>query len=187
MKKRFVIVGIFTLGLIVAGCSSESKEHVEHADHAEMAEHKSAAPSLSMEEIDAIRAKVEGASIQPVELSTSEMREKIKQKWSKIHFYVENDAVVKIKTYPHSGISKRTEEFYAKDGALVLVVIEDNGEGPKGKSKDLLDKMYYFSNGEVIHEHSSKKEQEYTIKQSDAEELLAEFNEYLEIFKNSKL
>ncbi len=83
-----------------------------------------------------------------------------------------------------AALSKCTEEFYAKNNERVLVVVEDDGEGTKGKPKDQLDKLYYFNKGKVITELTSRQEKEYTIKQSDAEELAAEFNEYLEIFAN---
>jgi hypothetical protein len=93
---------------------------------------------------------------------------------------------MKVKTYPYTEISKRTEEFYANKEGLKLVVIEDNGEGEKGKPKDQLDKMYYFSSDKLIKEVSNQKESEYTVKESDAEELLSEFNEYLDIYKSTK-
>lgn len=66
---------------------------------------------------------------------------------------------------------------------MVLAVIEDHGDGTKGESKSELDKMYYFSNGKVLQELSNKKETEYTVKESDAKELISEFNEYKEIFQ----
>lgn len=64
-----------------------------------------------------------------------------------------------------------------------MAVIEDNGSGERGKVAETIDKMYYFHNEEVILEKSNELEKEYSIRNSDAEELLKEVNEYLEIFK----
>lgn len=136
--------------------------------------------------IDAMRAEIESAIKEPLSVETTNLREKIKQKWSKIHFYTVNGELARIKTYPHEGISKRTEEFYVSGGELVLVTIEDDGSGEKGKSKDALDKMYYFHQGEMIAEAESVEEVEYSIRESDAEELLSEFNEYMNIYSERK-
>lgn len=141
-------------------------------------------PAVDFDALDANRADIEALEVEPIVVSTENMREKVKQKWSTFHFYVQDGSVVKVKTYAHEGISKRTEEFYADENGLFMVVIEDNGEGGKGKAKADIDKIYYFSNGEVVKELKKAEETEYSIKQGDAEELLAEFNEYLEIYAN---
>lgn len=112
--------------------------------------------------------------------STSEMREQIKQKWSAIHFYKKDGNVVRIKTYPHDGISTRTEEFYFKDNQLVCAVIEDQGTKGKGKDEIKDDKTYYYFNDKMIKEVKHSEEKEYAIKDSDAERLLQEAKEYLE-------
>jgi hypothetical protein len=138
---------------------------------------------LSVEDIDQIRADIEALELEAVEVTTSNLRAKTKQKWSKIHFYVKDGSIVKIKTYPYANLSKRTEEFYANEKGLVLAVIEDNGEGGKGKPKNELDKLYYFSGGILIKEINKEENTEYTIKESDAEELQSEFKEYLDVYK----
>lgn len=136
--------------------------------------------------IDASRKAIEEKLGEPIVIETAKLREKIKQKWQKIHFYTVDNKVVRIKTYPYTNISQRTEEFYLDNGAPILFVIEDNGAGERGKTGEQIDKMYYFSNGKLIKEVSSGKETEYSIKESDAEELLSELNEYLEIFASSQ-
>lgn len=142
--------------------------------------------TASIAKIDQKRAEVEALTINPIEISTANLREKVKQKWHKLHFYAVDGNLLKVKAYPYSEITKRTEEFYADNNSLVLVVIEDNGEGAKGKDKTELDKMYYFQDGQLIQELKKNEAEEYTIKESDAEELLAEFNEYLELFRKAK-
>ena len=138
-----------------------------------------------IENIDLKRKEIEQLKTAPIELTTENLRSKIKQKWSNLHFYIENDKLVKVKTYPHKGISERTEEFYAINEKLILAVIEDDGSGPKGKEKILLDKMYYFNNDSLIKVVKNNKEVEYNIKHSDAKELLSEFQEYYQLFKAS--
>lgn len=114
-------------------------------------------------------------------LQTSEMREQIKQKWSKIDYYLNGETVVRIKTYPHEGISTRTEEFYYnEEGNLVAVVIEDKGAGKKGAQQEATDKAYYFNNEEFVGEANESGEMEFSIKNSDAERLLQESKEYKE-------
>jgi hypothetical protein len=115
-------------------------------------------------------------------LTTSNVREKIKQKWSKIRYDLVNDTVARIKTFPYEQISKRTEEFYFDKGQLVLVVIEDNGETPGGEPKKELDKLYYFKDGKMVEEVKNSNEKEYAIKNSEAVELLQEANEYIDLF-----
>lgn len=189
MKKNIIGTGLLlaTIGLMSCN-SSKTKENQEVKTEQEM-ENSSASSSentISIAEIDKIRGEIESLKIQPVEIASSELREKIKQKWSKIHFYVQDGIVVKVRTYPYTQITKRTEEFYANNNGLLLAIIEDSGEGHEGNDQNEMDKMYYYNNGKLIKELKKEKESEYTIKESDAEELLAEFNEYLEIYKNKK-
>ncbi len=134
--------------------------------------------------IDDYRLSIEESIGAGVEISNEGMRPKVKQKWSKIHFYTMEGNVVRIKTYPYEEVSKRTEEFYLKDGNLVLAVIEDNGEGTRGKDNESIDKMYYYANDKMIKEVNGEEKEEYAIKQSDAEELLSEVKEYMEAYSS---
>jgi hypothetical protein len=134
--------------------------------------------------IDSYRGEIEANVGEGTEVSTEDMRAKIKQKWDKIHFYTMEGNVVRIKTYPYENVSKRTEEFYLKDGNLVLSVIEDNGAGERGKGNESIDKIYYYHNDEMIKEVNGEERAEYSIKQSDAEELLSEVKEYLDAYND---
>jgi predicted RNase H-like nuclease (RuvC/YqgF family) len=133
--------------------------------------------------IDEYRASLESELAEAIELTTDSLRAKIKQKWQKIHFYTNNGELQRIKTYPYSEISQRTEEFYIKDGELVLVVIEDQDGEQRGKAKSEIDKLYYFHNGEVVEEMKKDQKAEYSIRESDGEELYTEFKEYVDLFK----
>ena len=151
-------------------------------------EEKEALPTATIDSlittIDAIRASIEANLGEPMIVETKELREKLKQKWTKVHYYTADGQVVRIKTYPHESISNRTEEFYLDGQNLVLAVIEDDGTGDRGKTGEAINKMYYFHDGKVIEEMHSVEESEYTLRDSDAEELLAEVKEYLDIYSD---
>jgi hypothetical protein len=190
MRKNIITLGLLCLVLGITSCTAnkEPKSETKQETKQEGATTVDINPenALSVEKIDALRAEVEALKVAPIEMTTENLRAKTKQKWKKLHFYAENGVVRKVKTYPHEASSKRTEEFYIFEGNLVLVVIEDNGDGPKGKAKSDIDKMYYFSQGKLIQELNKEKQSEYTIRDSDAEELIAEFNEYIELYKKMK-
>jgi len=125
--------------LVAASCSSSATENTErkvtpeHIDD-ERNEKVTNADSL-VQVIDSRRSQIESLSTEPIEISTASLRSTLKQKWSKILFYLEGSELVKIKTYPYPGISERTEEFYIDNSKLIFVEIEDNGSVEKGKSK----------------------------------------------------
>lgn len=133
---------------------------------------------------NAMRAEIENADVAPMEVSTDGLKEKIKQKWEKIHFYTLDGNLVRIKTYPHENITNRTEEFYLEKGELFLAVIEDDGTGERGKSSEEIDKMYYYEDGELVHEIHKTEEREYSMRKSDAEELQTEVREYIDIYQS---
>jgi hypothetical protein len=190
-----------TLGILATSflfaCQSKvetEKTNTEETKVEETAVVEETESTLSAEEVEALiktidkqRTAIEGNLGEATELKTDSLRAKIKQKWSKIDYYTNQEgAVVRIKTYPHAEVSKRTEEFYLADGSLILAVIEDNGEGERGKEKESIDKMYYFNEGEMIKEIAAEGESEYSIKNLDAEELQAEVQEYLDLFESAK-
>lgn len=135
--------------------------------------------------IDKKKEQIETTIQEPEVIETAELRAKIKQKWEKIHFYTIDNEVVRIKTYPYASISERTEEFYLENRSLIAVTIEDNGAGERNKSTEAFDKIYYFSNNEVIRELKLNEKTEHSIKDGDAEELISEVTEYIEIYKNN--
>lgn len=184
-----ILLGLLATSMVFASCNTNQQNQESNqkdtVQKEERAESKTTDNAAYIKAIDSLRAAIESEEVKPVEISTAGLREKIKQKWSKLHFYVKDQKVVKVKTYPHASVSKRTEEFYANEKGLVLVVIEDNGSGPKGKEKGAMDKMYYFENGKVVKEAAKGEEEEYNIKNSDAEELLTEFKEYLDTYNKT--
>lgn len=197
MKKlSYLVVVVLTSTLLFScGQAEEAKEkaaekEIKEKENVQEEEMNATKPSLNTDSvatsIDGYRTTVEENIGEGVEVSTHEMREKVKQKWSKIHFYTIGGNVVRIKTYPHENVSERTEEFYLKDGDLVLAVTEDNGEGERGKENENIDKMYYYHAGEMIKEINGEEKAEYSVKQSDAEELLSEVREYMEAYKEKE-
>jgi hypothetical protein len=191
MKYKIIslVSCLLLLGLTIS-CNNAKKENTKKDSVKNDSLTVKKEPVINTDEIvakiDKKRTEIEGLNIKPVEVKTNNLREKIKQKWSKIHYYVQDGKIVRIKTYSHPNISKRTEEFYIDNNTLILAVIEDNGEGNKGKSKEKLDKMYYFENEKLIKENKSTSEKEFSVKNSDGEEILSEYKEYLDIFKEQK-
>ena len=187
MNRSKLIWSLAVVGGLLSNCNNQETAPAPEVTAPETPE---AAPAINKDSIvtfiDGKRAAIEALTEEPLVMETTNMREKIKQKWSKFHIYAVNGQVVKIKTYPHAEVSKRTEEFYAIDNNLVMVVIEDNGEGAKGKPKADLDKIYYFHNNEMLAELSKGAEKEFGIRNSDAEELQAEFLEYVAAFSTKK-
>jgi hypothetical protein len=189
MKQSLFFLPALALAVLVSCTQPAEKpeatepENIEQTSETDEAEIDAAIDvDAEVAKIDAERTAIEALEISPVEVSTENLRSKIKQKWSKIHFYAVDGELVRVKTYPHAGISMRTEEFYLSNGELVLVTIEDNGEGERGKAAELIDKMYYYLNGELIREKKANEEAEYGIRNSDGEELMQELNEYKTIF-----
>lgn len=190
INKRYFLLAA-SLGLFTA-CNTPNNTSVEDNDTDSSSieiekEETEATYEATPEQLSAINAKryeIEDLSenITPVELTSDELRAQVKQKWSKIHFYAIDDKLIRVKTYPYTEISERTEEFYFDGNKLILAVIEDNGAGEKGKDPAELDKMYYYENGIFIKEINNSKEKEYTLKDSDAERLLQEAKEYKELF-----
>lgn len=186
MKISVLSLGIL-FSLAFVGCQTTTSENPEsntvNTQEIDNNEQESAMDvDAIVAEILTKRKTIETELPEPSEILTNELREKIKQKWSKIHFYTQNGSVVRIKTYPHPSISKRTEEFYLENGKLILAVIQDAEETKRGISEDEMDKMYFYKDGALVKETKNTEEEEYSIKESDGEELLQEVNEYLTIY-----
>lgn len=192
MKRLKLSTILFVLLSLTYSCNQPAEKPVEttEVEVTQVTAEPEAAPIIDVDaivaSIDQKRTEIETSIQEPIEISTADLREKTKQKWEKIHFYTQEGEVVRIKAYPHEGISNRTEEFYLDGKSLILVVIEDNGMGAKGKTSEEIDKLYYFNDDEIIKEDHSNEEIKYGIKNSDGEELLGEVHEYLDMFTSLK-
>jgi hypothetical protein len=186
MRIRRILPETIIICFVLNSCHSNDniQQTNETNTTSEVYESKPSEKILQPDSIDAIRTQIESLQLPGSEILTKYLREKIKQKWSKIHFYVQEDVIVKIKTYPHATISKRTEEFYANKDGLLMVVIDDNGNEEESKDINETEKLYYFDRGKLIKEVNKEVNGEYTVRHSDAEELLSEFNEYVEIYRS---
>ena len=190
--KTIKITLILSLIIGMIGCTqSENKTETNSIVTTNM-EGEISPPATAMnidsvvKSIDQRRKFVEENKGEPTTVSTAELREKIKQKWQKIHFYIIDGKVARIKTYPYEQISQRTEEFYLDNGKLVLAVIEDDGTGESGKEDQDIDKMFYFHDNEMIKGVRKGDEKEYGEKDLDARKLMEEANEYLDIYAKRK-
>jgi hypothetical protein len=192
MKTTFFVAAI---GILAVSCGNPSGSEKGSSDSGKTSVSDTIkAPALDTAQItgsiDAYRKQTEEASAktEPFTLETKELREKIKQKWSKLHYYEGANGISRIRTYPYEQISKRTEEFYFMSGMLVLAIVQDQGgsEGKPGEPAEAINKMYYYNNGLPLTEVNTSSEKEYTIKSSEAEELLQEAMEYLDLYKEKK-
>jgi hypothetical protein len=186
MKTKLIFLG---MAFLLFSCSSNQQKAGDQTAQNDTAvksvSETVAAPAVNNDSmvtvIDAERAKTEGnlKAFQRKTLPTKDLRPQIKQKWSKLEFYSDNGKIVRIKTYPYEQISHRTEEFYFREGKLILAFIEDEGSGSRGKSEKRAGKTYYFFNDNVIKEDNPTGEKETSIRNSDGERLLQEAQEYL--------
>jgi len=135
--------------------------------------------------IEGKRKSIEGRleSMTRKTVTTEGLREQIKQKWSKIDFYVDGGRVARIKTYPYPQISTRTEEFYYDDGQLIYAYIEDHGTGDQEHGGPRTEgKEYFYWQGKFVTEKNWSGERERSIRHSDEERLEQEALEYLEVY-----
>lgn len=177
-----------TLGILIASCQQPTPtppvgkaDSLNQANTEAKAAMAPAAVDSLVRAIDALKLQIEKSLDKPVELSTKGLRAEVRQKWEKVHFYTIAGQVVRVKTYPYKEHSQRTEEFYLQNGLLVLAVIEDDGSGARDAEK--ADKAYYYHNNALIREIKSAEEGEYSVRDSDAEELLSELKEYLSLYQ----
>jgi hypothetical protein len=139
-----------------------------------------------IKDVDTYREGIEASLTDEMRkrVTTENMRAQVRQKWATVDFYMnESGELVRVKTYPHEGISERTEEFYFKGGALVCAVIEDAGMA-EGADAGTNGKLYYYMNGEPVAEVNTTGEAELSVRDSDAERLLQEANELAITAKN---
>ena len=189
MPPTKILVVFIIAGFGFSACTSNStvdnKESLNKAeqDITEVETRTNLDTTLLMNTIDNKRLEIENQldQIDRIVVETDSLRAKIKQKWSRIHFYLIDGKVVRIKTYPYPEISERTEEFYFNEGDLILVTIEDNGLGKPGKEKGQIDKMFYFHQGFFLTEYSASKERNHGVIKFEGEELMQEAQEYLSL------
>ena len=188
--KKLALLALF--GITVVACQnpenagapaedvpaeSQNQEATEASGNSEMNKDSLAEAAMNY------RAEIEGkvAELRRDSLTTDSLRPQIRQKWAMIHFYYHNNELVRVKTYPHQNVSKRTEEFYYRAGNLVAAVIEDNGLSEEGYGREDDDKAYYYHEGEMVAEVNKSGESEYSIRKSDAERLRQEAEEYRDL------
>ncbi len=190
MKKTVILAGmaffLFSCGSNDKNAKNEQKETPGVTVNSE--ESTANAPKANIDSlvkaIDMEREKIENnlPSSQKKSLPTASLREQIKQKWSRIEFFTQNDQLVRIKTFPYEKVSQRTEEFYFQNGKLMIAFIEDDGLQRIGKSEERTGKTYYYFEDAVIKEANQTNEKETSIRASDSERLLQEAKEYFELF-----
>lgn len=136
-----------------------------------------------------MEAKLDKLTRKEVKITDTNASVDTRQKWEKMHGYFDGDKLVRIQTYPHNGISSRTEEFYFMDGKIVFVAINDKGMlTTEGKDVGTANKEFYFDNDKLIKYDNKTKEVENTeeAKKMYEAKLPFEAKEYMEIIKTAK-
>lgn len=90
--------GLMALSLafmLFTACTKQAENQNNSAK--EMADSTSLMPNVDslIQVIDLKRSETEGLAVEPLVLTTDSMREKLRQKWSKIHFYISNQCCPK--------------------------------------------------------------------------------------------
>lgn len=124
-----------------------------------------------------------------VMLKGENIKESIRQKWSKMDAYYDGGKLVRLQLYPHEGVSERTEEFYVIDDKLVFAFIQDKGPKHEGRDMGEPGKEFYFENGKLIkfEDRSGEKEMHAADEQKMYETRLPyEVEELVDILKTMK-
>ena len=191
MKK--VLILFLAVGLFSCTDSSKEKDVVEES-HEVVQDEKVSNPESKLHEEErdaliskfdenrlAIEAKIH--DIKPIEITSEYLRDKIRQKWSKIHIYTENGVILRIKSYPYETISDRCEEFYFYEGKLAMVVMENDGDWTQSQDVSKLDKVFYFENGKLIFEKGGASP--YNSLEDMSHELIQEAVEYTHLYEEA--
>jgi hypothetical protein len=117
-------------------------------------------------EISDYRMRIENTSnqLERKELDLSQARANISQDWNRLEYFVSDDEVVKIKTYPSEEGKSKTEEFYFLDKELVFAMIEEADDNAQTMEGEASGKAFYYANGELI------VSEDYEITQATEEE-----------------
>jgi hypothetical protein len=201
IKTSFICVAAVAL---LFGCTNpaentESSSAVEDRDttattatedEKEIVEKRNAMQFRS--EIEAYREKVENSleSLEKKTIDLSAARAEISERWEKLDYYLSDDQVVRIKTYPHRDQRDRTEEFYFMEGELVFALMEKEGADKKGRSDETAGSAFYYDNWELILSMNIPEEdEEVSTDEEDVElamRLREEAKEYLEMVKEDR-
>ncbi|MCC6866758.1 MAG: hypothetical protein IT280_11435 [Ignavibacteria bacterium] len=201
MKNKSIIVIIFTVvfSFILGSCGKDTTKKDEKTDKQTVTDttKKTTPPADNTEllaKLKKFREDVETKrnenklTQKVVEFKGDSFRENLKQKWAKMDAYYDGDKLVRIKVYPHTGISERTEEFYLMDGKLVFVFIKDQGLKKEPEDKNTRGKNMYFSDDKIIsyEDLSGEKDNVNEDKKVYEAKLPAEAKELMEISKTAK-
>jgi len=145
-----------------------------------------------VEESEKLKASIEAMapSLQKQEilLKDSKANASIKQKWMKMDVYRDSSGMIRrIKLYPHTGVSERSEEFYYDKEELFFVYIGDHGVATENNDEGKPGKEFHFSGSRLVkyddNSGDSELNKEEERKMYEAS-LPVEAKEYMEIAKN---
>lgn len=173
MKISSIYFGVVLFGF--CACKSEREKQMDNLNIVTEI-------NLLVDKIEAEKEKMQCIEILSKDLNSN----KIKQKWSKVHFYLEKGTVCRIKTYPYEVNSKQTDEFYFDNDQLIFAILQNNGDQASGKQELNFGRMYYFKDDELVKEINNSQKEVKEVKTSGSKKILEEANEYLELLKNNE-
>lgn len=172
------------VALAFVACSEEDSHN-----NNKNSEYSDVLPRLDaiLEKIESIRDDIKGSlsSLERIEIHLDSARSQVRQKWSKMHAYVKNGEIVRIKMYPHESISLRTEEFYYENEKIRFVFIEDKGMKHKSSDAEKFGRSFWFEKDRLVKADDHSKDGRELRKVSYEERLLDEAYEYLDIAKSN--
>lgn len=205
--KKLVHIAIFTSAITLNACTvteTESETIEEKVTNDPISDKDSTAamePDMDTiekknamqlrSEISNYRLKIENTAdqLEKNELDLSIARANVSQDWNRLEYFISNDEVVKIKTYPSEEGKSKTEEFYFLENQLVFAMIEDAVDEEESMDSESSGKSFYFSDGQLI------VSEEYEITEASSEEkdailqgsnLQDEAREYLKLIYESR-
>ena len=205
--KKITYILLFSLAMALSACTiseTESETIQEKVTNNPISDKDSAAamePDMDTvekknamhlrSEISDYRLKIENTAdqLEKKELDLSVARAEVSQDWNKLEYFLSDDEVVKIKTYPSEEGKNKTEEFYFLDNQLVFALIEDDLNRSEAANEESSDKAYYFSEGQLIVSESyeitetSEEEKDEILQGSKLQD---EAREYLKLVYESR-
>lgn len=103
---------------------------------------------------------------QEVFFKNSEASESVKQEWMKMNIYKDSSgAIRRVKLYPYTGVSERSEEYYFDNEKLFFVYISDHGISTENKDEGKPGKEFHFVQDRLVKYDDYSGDKELDIEQ----------------------
>lgn len=99
--------------------------------------------------IDALRSQIESLEHEHIVIAIEELEIDLQRKWSEIHLFTHHAELVRIQAVSKHE-AQQQKEFYFDDGSLRLVAIKEDISVRIEAPFVLIDRLYYYRDGEII-------------------------------------